>query len=542
MEIRQAFKVYLDNREWEEAWECTRLIWESEKDRGIVLKFREAIKKDINEDTLMLYRKSYDLCARDSFDDFMLALEWNREPSSQFWLPRRQKLYQICECLQDLEDGKLGELFISLPPRVGKTTIVQFFILWVILKHPTISNLYCTYTESVAKVFYTGLLEILNDPWTYRWKELFPEREIASTDAKELLLNIDKKNKYASFTGRSLYGSLNGGCDASGYLIADDLHSGVEEALNPELLNTAWARVTNNFLPRNANGRAKQLWIGTRWSLRDCIARRIDLLENDPKFKNRRFKIINVPALNENDESNLEYAFGLGFTTEYYQMVKASFDRGGDTASWDAQYMGLPVERSGTVFEADDLRYYNGVLPEDVEPDRIFVVVDPSWGGGDYCAAVCIYQYDDDLYIHDLVYDNGDKRITQPLIARMCVKHQASAVYVEATKTTNSYSQGLNDLIREYGYRVNMISTTKHWAGNKSKQQRIFDRAPDIRETMIFKDVGYRDKAYQKFMENVFEFKVQGKNQHDDAPDVLAQAIVSVVIGDTKAVLHKRFF
>ena len=204
MEIRQALDIYISRQEWDEAWECTRLLWEEEKDREIVLKFREAIKKDINEDTLTLYRKSYDLCARDSFDDFMLALEWNREPSSQFWLPRRQKLYQICECLQDLEDGKLDELFISLPPRVGKTTIVQFFILWVILKHPTISNLYCTYTESVAKVFYTGLLEILNDPWTYRWKELFPEREIASTDAKELLLNIDKKNKYASFTGRSL--------------------------------------------------------------------------------------------------------------------------------------------------------------------------------------------------------------------------------------------------------------------------------------------------------------------------------------------------
>lgn len=543
MELREAQGIYIGQGAFDEAWECTKLIWDEEKDREVVLKFREGIKKAVSEENLVLYRKSYDLCARDSFDDFMLALEWNREPEQQFWLPRRQKLYGICECLQDLEDGKLDELFISQPPRTGKSTLVQFFVLWVILRHPQESSLYCTYTESVAKVFYNGLLEILNDPWTYRWKELFPEREIASTDAKELLLNIDKKNKYASFTGRSLYGSLTGATNASagGYLIADDLHSGVEEALNPDLLNTAWARVTNNFLSRNS-GKARQLWIGTRWSLKDCIARRIDLLENDPQFKDKRFRIINVPALNEEGESNFDYAFGRGFSTQYFQETKAGFERNGDIASWDAQFMGLPIERSGSVFEPDSFRYYNGVLPEDVEPDRIFVVVDPSWGGGDYCAAVCLYQYDEDLYVHDLVYDNGDKRITQPLIARMCVKHQASAVYVEATKTTNSYSQGLNDLIREYGYRVNMISTTKHWAGNKSKQQRIFDRAPDIRETMIFRDVGYRDRAYQKFMENVFEFKIQGKNQHDDAPDVLAQAIVSAVIGDAKAVIRKRFF
>ena len=542
MDIRQALDIYLDSGRWEEAWECTRLLWESNKDRESVLKFREKIKKAVNEDTLVLYRKSYDLCARDVFDDFMLALEWNREPESQFWLPRRQKLYGICEGLQMLEDNELDELFISQAPRTGKSTLVQFFVLWIILRHPQESNLYCTYTESVAKVFYTGLLEILNDPWTYRWKELFPEREIASTDAKELLLNIDKKNKYASFTGRSLYGSLTGATNASsgGYLIADDLHSGVEEALNPDLLNTAWARVTNNFLSRNS-GQAKNLWIGTRWSLRDSIARRIDILENDPQFKNRRFRIINVPALDEKGNSNFEYAFGVGFSTEYFQQVKAGFERTGDIASWDAQYMGEPIERSGTVFDPTELRYYNGVLPED-DADRIFVVVDPSWGGGDYCAAVCIYQYGDDMFIHDVVYDNGDKRLTQPMIARMCVKHEASAVYVEGTKTTSSYATGLNDLIQEYGYRVNMITTTKHWSGNKGKQQRIFDRAPDIRETMIFRDNGCRDKAYQKFMECVFEFKVMGKNQHDDAPDVLAQAIVSAVIGDTKAIIRKRFF
>lgn len=542
-QLREAFRAYCGERRPTEAFECTKLLWEKHKDRESVLTYRELIRRSskLTDQLLELYRQSYDLCARDVFDDFMLAMEWNRPPQEQFWLPRRKKLIGVCDSLQDLEDGRLEELFLSMPPRVGKSTLVQFFALWVMLKRPSISNLYATYTESVAKVFYTGLLEILNDPWTYRWNEIFPDRKVASTDAKELLININSRSKYASFTGKSLYGSLNGGTNADGYLMADDLHSGIEEALNPELLKTAWFRVENNFLTRNANGKAKNLWIGTRWSLSDCIARRIDLLENEPKYANRKYRIFNVPALNEKDESNFEYSFGLGFNTEYFQRVRASFERNNDLASFSAQYQGEPVERNGTVFLPEDLQYYNGILPEGEDPDRIFVVVDPAWGGGDYVAAVCLYQYGEQLFVHDLVYDNGDKRITQPMVAKLAINNNASAMYVEGTKTTKSYATDVNELLHEYGFRLNMITGTKHWTGT-GKAQRIFDRAPDIREKMIFRDSGNRDKAYQKFMENVFSFQIEGKNKHDDAPDVLAQAITRAILGESRAKICKRPF
>jgi len=311
--------------------------------------------------------------------------------------------------------------------------------------------------------------------------------------------------------------------------------------MNPDRLNTAWYKVDNNLLPR-AKENSKHLWIGTRWSLTDCIARRIDILTNENKYENYRWKVINVPALDENDESNFDYEMGVGFSTEFYHQRRASFERNNDLASWDAQYMGSPIEREGTVFSPDDLRYYNGTLPE-VEPDRIFMAVDPAWGGGDFVASPICYQYGDEIYVDDVVYDDGDKSVTQPLVAYKIMEHKVQAVMIEGTRTTSSYAEGVNDRLKEKNYRVNMQNTTKHYTGN-GKQQRIFDKAPDIREHFIFRENGCRGKEYEQFMLNVFAFKVIGNNKHthDDAPDSLAMACNMAFFNNAQVLLGKRVF
>ena len=354
-----------------------------------------------------------------------------------------------------------------------------------------------------------------------------------------LLINLDRKKRYASFTGRSLYGTLNGACDCNGYLVGDDLISGIEEAMSKDRLNNAWMKVDNNMVPR-AKEQAKILWIGTRWSIVDPQGKRIDLLENDPKYSGRRWKVRNTPALNEQDESNFEYKYSVGFSSEYYQQRRASFERNNDLASWFAQYQGRPIEREGAVFDPDGMRYFNGVLPEDVDPDRIFMAVDPAWGGGDFVAGPVIYQYGDDLYVADVVYNNGDKQVTQPEIVELIKKHGVQAVYIEATKTTSSYTQEVDNRLKKENLRVNVQSSTKHYTGT-GKEQRIFDKAPEIREHMLFLSAGNRSKAYEQFMQNVYSFTFSKKNKHDDAPDSLAMAMSFALFGgSTKAEVFKR--
>ena len=466
----------------------------------------------------LLFDAPYDL------DAYLMYLEFNRKPQERFYLPRRRIMKRVADAMQRLVDGELDELFLSMPPRVGKTTMLMMFVTWLVGRDSEKSNLYSAYSDVITSAFYNGCLEIINDPMTYLWHDVFPAAKVVSTNAKDETFNIDRKKRYPSLTCRSLYGTLNGACDCNGLLLSDDLIGGIEEALNKDRLVSAWSKVDNNLLPR-AKETAKVLWCGTRWSMVDPAGVRMDLLLNDERFKSRKFEIINLPALDEQEHSNFHYLYGVGFSDEYYIQRRASFERNNDMASWLAQYMGEPIERSGALFEPQDMRFYNGVLPDD-DPVRVFMAVDPAFGGGDFTASPVCYQYaDGSIYVVDVVYSDGDKRITQPLIVKKVLEHNVKAVQIEANKSTASYKEEVEELLKKQGVRVNI--TTKMAPNNVSKEMRIFDKAPEIRE-FYFLEEGKRSKEYSQFMQNVYSFKLTGRNKHDDSVDSLAQAVEMV--------------
>lgn len=542
---REIEKRPLEFQVYEDYYGISRLMLDEDKDMAIAnLKWlSEILSKripavvgenlELGRKLMGLHRRCLMALAHDDFDSFMLALEFNRPVEEQFWKPRRSHLMPICQALQDMENDKLDELFLSCPPRIGKTSLIVMFMIWVMGRNSERSNLYCSFTSKPVETFYDGLLEVLKDPVTYQFNEIFRTSKLVATNANDTTIDLDRKKRYHSFTGRPIGGSLNGSCDSNGYIVADDLVSGIEEAMSRERMAGLWFKVDNNFITR-AKEQCKRLWIGTRWALSDPQQIRIDLLQNEPKYANVRWKYINTPALNEKEESNFDFQFGVGFSTAYYQMRRASFERNNDMASWLAQYQGEPIERDGAVFAPEDLRYYNGTLP-DADPDRIFMAVDPAWGGGDFVSAPIIYQYGDDLFVADVVYNNGDKRVTQPLLVRKAIEHNVQAIFIEATKTTASFTQEVDALLATNGYKVNLQSTTKHYTGT-GKEQRIFDRAPEIREMMVFLESGKRHKEYEMFMQNMFAFSIARKNKNDDSVDSLAIALSMAIFGGSNKV------
>ena len=451
------------------------------------------------------------------FDSYLLYVELNRPPHKRFYLPRRKVMLPVVIAMQELADDKLDELFLSMPPRVGKTTLVSFFMTWIIGKRPESSNLYSAFSDTITQAFYNGILEILNDDLTYLWGDVFPDINIVATNAAMETLDLKRKKRYPTMTARSLYGTLNGACDCDGILVSDDLIGGIEEALNKNRLDSAWSKVDNNLVTRTKE-KAKKLWIGTRWSLTDPAGRRMSLLETNSAFKNTRYKIINLPALDENDESNFNYAYGVGFSTEYFRERRASFEANNDMASWLAQFQGEPVERQGTLFTSDTMNFYNGTLP-DAEPDRVFAFGDLAFGGGDYTSFPIAYQYGDRIYIHDVVFNNGDKRVTEPLIANAIIRNNVKMADFEFNQGGEAYMNDVAELLKKRNYYCNMNGAYAY--SRQKKQFRIFERAPEIRE-MYFRSTDSRNKEYALFMQGVFSFVVEGKNKHDDAPDSLA--------------------
>lgn len=486
---------------------------------------REAAKNISLQPSFMyeIYKGALKLDAVDCFDSYMLYLESNRPPKERFYQPRRKILKKAVDAIQELIDGDIDEMFIQLPPRVGKTTLCVFLMSWLMGKEPDRTNLYSAFSDTITGAFYNGVMEILTDSDTYLWDSVFPTAHIAHTNAKEEMINIGRNTRYATMTARSIRGTLNGACDCNYLLLTDDLIGGIEEVLNPQRLDSTWNLVDNNLMTR-AKGQAKRLWVGTRWSLMDPAGRRMRLLEEDPNFANWKYKVVVLPALDENDESNFNYDYGVGYTTEQFHRIRASYEHNGDLASWFALYQQEPIEREGTVFSPEGFRYYNGILPE--EPVmKVFMAVDPAFGGGDFVAGPVCVKTQSGIYVPAVVYDDREKDKTIPHLIDIVVKNGVRQIQFAVNKMTKAYKDEFERELRRQ-YPNHTISITTKADAPTSKNDKIMNMAPNIRDTMVFVDSSLRDKEYTMFMQNVFGFSLfRSKKAHDDAPDSLAMAM-----------------
>lgn len=459
------------------------------------------------------------------FEAYMLYLERRRPARERFYMPRRKQLKPIVYQIQRLLDDELDELFLSLPPRVGKTTLLMFLLTYIIGRNPELHNLYTAYSGGVTGAMYDGVLEVLRDPLTYCWSEVFLSKEIAKTDAVETCLDIGRARRYHSLTCRSIEASMNGSLDCDGFTIADDLIEGIDEAMSPQRLASKWSRVDNNYIPR-AKMQCKRLWVGTRWATKDPAGIRMAMLRDSVEFKNVRWESINIPALDENDESNFDYQYGVGYDTAYYHQRRASFEYNSDVASWLAQYMGEPIDRIGTLISPDDIQTYNGVLP-DGEPDARLMACDVAYGGSDALCAPVGYVYGDTVYLTGVVFDTGDRDVTRPRVARQIVEQDVRRARYEKNNGGDLYREDIDEIL-EKQYHTHIASSSASPSTRKRKHERILEYAPDMRKVMYL-DEAHRDKDYRMFMSALLSYPIEGNAKHDDAPDGLAQLLSMVV-------------
>lgn len=482
------------------------------------------------------YFEIYLIEAHYLLESFMIYMEKNRPPWERFYLPRRNPLNQVAQLIQDLYDDKLDEGMVFCPGRIGKTQIVKMGNLWFGSNRPERSNLYSAYSDKITSGYYDGIKEMITDP-TYTYHEIYPENTINGlTDGKDLTIDINRKKTYPTFTMRSIYGTLNGACDCDGLGVYDDLFSGIDEALSEDRQNTVWGKFDNNYMPRIKPGKAKLIGIGTRWAPKDVQGRRLELLLNDPEYKDIRHREIIIPALNENGESNFDYPYKLGYTTLDYRRRMVSFENNDDMASWFAQYQQEPIERKGQMFNVDNMNFFNPAEIEGIKPDRIFAANDPAYGGGDFVSMPICYEIKGNHYIVDVVYNDGDKEITVPEVTSRMEDHidkfprKTAEVHFEETKTTAEYRKLCEKVWENDGYPIN---TSHDPADNKvAKMDRIKNHAPDIRK-LYFVDMKYQTKEYRKYFQNILGCTYEGKMKHDDGVDSTAQ-LCDMIYGDRR--------
>lgn len=490
-------------------------------------------KMKTGEDVAKVYDiigRTYLFEAKDVFDSYCIYLEWNRSPEKKFYQPRRKVLLTLVRDLEDLFFHRVEFLGVSQPPRTGKSTLCIFFITWLMGNRPDVASVMSGHSDKLTNGFYGEVLSIITDPVTYNWGKIFPDVQLVDKSAKDESVDLNRKKRFPTLTCRSIGGTLTGAVEIGegGVLYSDDLIEDLEESLNVERLNNKYDAYLNQLKDRKKQG-ALELMVGTRWNVLDPLGRIQNQYADNPKY---RFRVI--PAVDENGHSNFNYDYGVGFDDAYYADMKASID----DATWWAKYMGKPYVREGLLFPADELRYFNGVLP-DGEPDRKLMVMDIAWGGGDFTACPIAYVYGDAVFIPDLVFNNGDKTVTRPEVVGKIIQHKINVVRGEANNGGDEYCDVVDGQLRQQGYHCSVRS--QRAPSGQSKLSRIIQYAPDIKR-FYFLDEKHQSKEYKAFMEQVTMFTQLGKVPHDDAPDSLAQLADELYNGISKIEPVKRPF
>ena len=456
-------------------------------------------------------------------DSGLLYLEKNRVPKERFYEPRREVFikHQIIQSLQDLMDDKLDIFALSVPPGCGKSTLEDFFLSLVGGWFPNDFNLSSAHSSILTRSLYDGVLEIINDPVEYTWHEIFPNVKLTGTNAKETTVNLERNGRFKTWTFRSIDGSLTGATRCNRFLTADDLVSGIEEALNKSRLETLWTKVVNDLRSRRLEG-CKEIYIATRWSVHDPIGKLQQLYEGNPKAR-----FIAVPALNEDGESNFMFAVN-GFSKKYFMDAKESMD----DLSFKCLYQQQPIEREGLLFPTDELRrfFFNReqvpekqtefiIMPERT-PDAIWAVCDTKDTGADFESLPIASQFGEDFFIPDVVFDDTTDYDTLDMkSANILIRHNPHKIRFESNSAGGRVAHNVQKLID--GKCRAQIEPERTQA---NKETKILVNSDWIKKHCIFLDPSlYTPKSdYGLFMENVVTYTVKVKPPHDDGPDSLA--------------------
>jgi hypothetical protein len=458
-------------------------------------------------------------------DSFFRYIEHKREPKERFYMPRRKQFLKIglVDALQGMIDDKYDILCISLIPGAGKTTIEKFFNAAIIGWYPKDFNLFYSHSGDITRMYYDGMYDIVTNADEYAWNEIFPNLSVTNTNAKMEQFNVGKYKPFPSVQCTSV-GSKNAGkVRASKFLLVDDMIGGIEEAMNPMILDKLWNKYAVDARQRKIQDttghNCKEIHIATRWSVHDVIGRIQNMYEG-----NSRVKVIAVPDIDPiTGESNFDYEFS-GFDVAFFEDQQLLMD----DISYKCLYKQEPIEREGLVFPDDKIRRYLN-LPHG-EPDIITAQCDTKGKGTDYFVLPILQKYGDDYYCVDCVCDNtADYEMQYENAANAIVNNGVQECEFERNAGGDRVAMEVNKRVEAKGWICNITDTPTE----TNKEARIFQCSNWIMQHIIFKDQSlYTPKEpYGVMMSLLKRYSVSGKKQLDDVPDVFSNFAVRITRG-----------
>lgn len=405
----------------------------------------------------------------------------------------RPFLKTIADAFQEIEEGTIKSLSVSMPPRAGKSYITSLYCAWTLGKNPTESVMRNACTATLYLKFSYDVRAIIKSD---KYAKVFPSVTL-SDDKKNLQGWNTNSSKQVGYFGAGVGGTIIG-FGATKVAITDDLYRGIEDALSETTSDRIhqWKESTHDS--RFESGCAR-IDIGTRWSVKDVIGKAIE--------SNVYERSLIIPALDESDRSFCEAVM----TTEEYHDKRLRTTK----EIWLAEYMQQPVDIGGRLFNnlsTVTLEEFEQIKSAHGQVDGAIGYIDVADQGSDYLAMALAVVIGTEFYIVDYLFTRDNTDVTIPLCASILNKWNASYCRVESNSMGAMFARNLQKLTPQTKL-LQVHNTT-------NKNTRIIMQSAWIQMKLKFVLTG--DANQNQFVENILTYSKEGKNKHDDAPDCMA--------------------
>ena len=417
---------------------------------------------------------------------------WNycKLKAPEFYKENRFFLKDMCNKIQNFIDSDKKILVINMPPRHGKSRTATLLVQWLLGNDNKRKVMTGSYNETLSTTFAKQVRDsILETDGIF--SKVFPETKIkyGESTMNKWALN---GNEEANYLATSPTGTATGfGCNL---MIIDDLLKNSEEAYNENILNKHIDWFNNTMLSRTETG-FKLIIIMTRWASNDLAGY---ILENYKDVQHINYKAI------QDDGSMLcdDILSKEDFEFKTKNMNKDIIE---------ANYQQCPIDIKGKLY-SKFLTYELDKIPKF---KYIMNYTDTADEGSDnLCSIDYGVDFNNQMYILDILYTKEPMEITEPLQAKMMTKDNVGYSKIESNNGGRGYARNVERELKALGNRHTKVDWFHQ---SENKIARILSNSTGVMNNVFFPENWAT--RFPEYYRDMNKYQREGKNEHDDAPD-----------------------
>lgn len=428
----------------------------------------------------------------------------------------------IAKALDRVLAGESTRLIINIAPRYGKTELaVKNFIAMGLAINPKAKFIHLSYSDDLARDNSRGVQEILREEC---FRRLFPGTKPTSVNTR----------KWFTTAGGGLYAvSSAGQVTGFGAGIVDkedeeDLVAEVEELSSVSDGTFGGAIVIDDPIkPDDARSETVREKVNQKFetTIRNrvnsrktpiiIIMQRLD--EEDlcgylMRLEPEEWEVLSLPVI-EYDEDGSEHALW-----EFKHTLQELHDlRDKNAFVFDTQYMQNPQPLEGLMYERGFTTY--DTVPV-TRKRKVKAYIDTADTGKDFLCCIIYVETEIGNYILDVYFTQAPMETTESETARRLTRFEVEECIVESNNGGRGFGRNVQNNCRIIGNRNTSFT---FFTQTLNKDVRIFNHSNEV-QNLCFMPQRW-NVLFPQFYKAITQYKKEGGNAHDDAPDALTGTV-----------------